>query len=314
MSHSHSHAPVTGVRLWLSLALTLLFVAGELVAGILSHSLALLSDSGHNFADALALLLSWYALKIAEKPSNPEKTFGYHRGGILAALVNAASLVVIALLIFWEAFQRVRHPEPVHSGPMIGMALGAILINSVIALGLRGEAGHDLNIRSAYLHMAGDAVSALGVVVAGVIVAFTGASIADPAVSFLIGGLILWSSWGILIEALNVLMEGAPPDCNMKELEHAVRSVPGVIDLHDLHVWTVGSGILACSCHLLIREQSIREGQQVLRAAATMLRERYRIGHSTIQVEVEGCEPDDMYCTMRAAQHSHEQGENDCRQ
>src|ERR1051326_5118147 len=175
MAHSHHHdESVAGHRLVLSIFLTLAFVAGESIAGYFAHSLALLSDAGHNFADALALVFSWYGIWIARKPSTPKRTFGYHRVGILAALVNAVSLVVIALLIFWEAFQRLRAPEPVHSGPMIGVALVAILMNTVIALWLRGEAQHDLNMRSAYLHMAGDAASALGVVIAGVVVAVSG--------------------------------------------------------------------------------------------------------------------------------------------
>src|SRR5712691_8836308 len=199
MGHSHDHgASLTGRRLLLSAFITVAFVIGEATAGYFSNSLALLSDAGHNFADALALILSWYGLWIARRPSSAKRTYGYHRVGILVALVNAVSLVVIALLIFWEAASRLRHPEPVQPTPMIVVALIAILLNTVISLWLRSAAKKDLNIRSAYMHMLGDAISATGVVGAGVVVAFTGASIADPAVSVLIGFLILWSSWGIL--------------------------------------------------------------------------------------------------------------------
>src|SRR5262249_41272957 len=159
-----------------------------------------LSDAGHNFADALALALTWYAARAARRPADARRTFGSHRVGILAALANAVSLVVLALVIFWEAAQRLRAPEPVRSGPMIGVALAGVVLNGVISLWLRHEARHDLNVRSAYLHMLGDAASALGVVAAGVVVAWTGADVADPLVSFLIGGLILWSSWGVLAE------------------------------------------------------------------------------------------------------------------
>jgi cobalt-zinc-cadmium efflux system protein len=306
MAHAHTHASaVTGWRIGLSVVLTLAFVLGEAVAGALSHSLALLSDAGHNFADALALLLCWYAHWIAQRPSDASRTFGLHRVGILTALVNAVSLVVIALLIFWEAVQRLRIPEPVQSGPMIGVALVAILLNTMISLWLRGEARHDLNVRSAYLHMAGDAVSALGVVVAGIVVAVTGSPIADPAVSLLIGALILWSSWGILTEAVNVLLEAAPASLDMAALEGTITGVSGVLNVHDLHVWTVASGIVACSCHLLVAEQSVRSGQQVLRAVAELLEHRFGITHTTVQIEVEGCEPNDMYCTMRAAGSPH---------
>lgn len=295
---------MTGRRLALSVAFTAAFVLAELVAGLASRSLALVSDAGHNFADALALILSWYALTASRRPANASRTFGYHRVGILAALVNAVTLVVIALWIFWEAFERLREPAPVRSGLMIGVALAALLLNTVISLWLRGEAKHDLNVRSAYLHMVGDALSALGVALAGVIVAVTGSPLADPAVSLLIGGLILWSSGGILTEAVTVLLEAAPASLNMAALEQAIRGVSGVMDVHDLHVWSVASGIVACSCHILVAEQSIRSGQQVLKAVAELLEHEYGITHTTVQVEVEGCEPNDMYCTMRAA-HRH---------
>ena len=181
MGHSHDHGTSqTGRRVLLSIFITVAFVIGEAAAGYSSNSLALLSDAGHNFADALALILSWYGLWIARRPSSAKRTYGYHRVGILVALVNAVFLVVIALLIFWEAIARLRHPEPVHSTPMIVVALIAILMNTVISLWLRSGAKKDLNIRSAYMHMLGDAVSAVGVVVAGVIVASTGALNSGP--------------------------------------------------------------------------------------------------------------------------------------
>jgi cobalt-zinc-cadmium efflux system protein len=300
MSHDHSHAgTTTGRRLGLSLVLTLAFVVGEAVAGYLANSLALLSDAAHNFADALALGLSWYAVRAARRPADARRTFGSHRVGILAAVVNAVSLVVVALWIFWEAVQRLRQPAPVESGAMIAVALVAVLLNGLIGLWLHHEAKHDLNIRSAYLHMLGDAVAALGVVVAGVVVALTGQSAADPVVSLLIGVLILWSSWGILAESVNVLLEAAPRSLDMAALEKGIRETPGVLGVHDLHVWTVASGIVACSCHVVVAEQSVREGQQVLRGVAGLLHERFGVAHTTIQIEVEGCDPDDMYCTLR---------------
>src|SRR2546429_3765564 len=240
MGHSHDHGEsLPGPRLVLSILLTLAFVAGEAIAGYFAHSLALLSDAGHNFADALALIFSWYGIWIARRPFTAQRTFGYHRVGILAALVNAVSLVVIALLIFWEASTRLGHPEPVQSTPMIVVALIAILMNTVISFGLRSAAKKDLNVRSAYLHMLGDAISAAGVVVAGLVVAFTGASIADPLVSILIGTLILWSSWGILKDSVNVLLEAIPAGMNMIEVEQAIANVHGVLEVHDLHVWTI---------------------------------------------------------------------------
>ena len=305
MAHTHDHGVgTTGRRLILSIIVTTAFVVGEAIAGYFAHSLALLSDAGHNFSDALALVFSWYGIWMAQKPSTPKRTFGHHRVGILTALVNSVSLVVIALLIFWEAISRLRHPAPVRSTPMIIVALIAVLMNTVISLWLRSAARRDLNIRSAYMHMLGDAVSAAGVVVAGFIVAFTGASIADPLVSILIGLMILWSSWSILKESVNVLLEGIPKGLNMDAVEQAIGGVSGVEAVHDLHVWTVGSGIVACSCHITVEEQSVRSGQNVLRAVAEELEHDFGITHTTIQVEAEGCEENDMYCLLKIAEHS----------
>ena len=303
MGHAHGHGVgTTGRRLILSIIVTAAFVIGEAIAGYFAHSLALLSDAGHNFSDALALVFSWYGVWMAQKPSTAKRTFGHHRVGILAALVNSVSLVVIALLIFWEAIFRLRHPEPVKSTPMIIVALVAVLMNTLISLWLRNAARRDLNVRSAYLHMLGDAVSAAGVVAAGVIVALTGASIADPLVSILIGVLILWSSWSILKESVNVLLEGIPKGLNMEAVERAIGRVAGVEAVHDLHVWTVGSGIVACSCHITVEEQSVRSGQNVLRAVAEELEHDFGITHTTIQVEAEGCEENDMYCLLKIAE------------
>jgi cobalt-zinc-cadmium efflux system protein len=188
--------------------------------------------------------------------------------------------------------------------PVIVVALIAVLMNTVISIWLRSGAKKDLNVRSAYMHMLGDAISATGVVVAGVVVAATGASIADPVVSILIGILILWSSWGILKESGNVLLEAIPEGMKMDEVERTIGSVHGVLAVHDLHVWTVGSGMVCCSCHIMVNEQSVRSGENVLRAVTEELEHHFDIAHTTIQVEVEGCEPTDMYCVQRAG-HVH---------
>ena len=302
MGHHHEHGPPPGRRLLLSIFVMLAFVAGEGLAGHLAHSLALVSDAGHNFSDALALVFSWYGIWIAQKPSTAKRTFGHHRVGILAALINSVSLVLIAFFIIWEAFTRMRNPQAVQSGTMIIVATFAVIINVAISLSLRKAARHDLSVRSAYVHMLGDAVSAFGVVVAGVAIALTGATIADPLVSILIAMFILWSSWGILKESVNVLLEAMPEGMQMEAVEQTICSVEGVLAVHDLHVWTVGSGIIACSCHVTVEEQSVREGQNVLRTVAEALEREHGIMHSTVQVEVEGCEPNDMYCVMKISQ------------
>jgi cobalt-zinc-cadmium efflux system protein len=296
--HAHGHGSVSVSRtvMGAAVAATLTFVIVEAFAGWLGHSLALLSDAGHNLADAAALGLSWYALRIARRPSHHGMTFGYHRVGVFAALINALSLVGIAVWIGWEAIVRLRHPELASGGLMIGVAAVGIVVNTAIGLGLHRASKQDMNVRSAYLHMMGDALSALGVVIAGVLVATTRTSLADPTVSLLIAALILYSSYGVLRESAAVLLEGTPAGLDMPALVATIRRVSGVIDVHDLHVWMVGPGVIACSCHIVVAEQSVREGQQVLRTVVHEVEHRFHITHTTVQIEVEGCEADDMYC------------------
>ncbi|HEY8747818.1 MAG TPA: cation diffusion facilitator family transporter [Tepidisphaeraceae bacterium] len=303
--HHDHHGLIAGGKMGWAVLLTVAFVVGEGLAGLLGHSVALLSDAGHNLADALALLFSWYALRVASRPSSATRTFGYHRVGILAALVNAASLVVISVFIAWEAVQRLLHPQPVHGGVMIIVAGTAVAINVLIAFWLQRHAEHDLNVRSAYLHMLGDAASAAAVIVAGIIVLATGNTIADPIVSFIIAALILWSSWGILHESVNVLLEATPAGMDMCAVEQTIAKVDGVLDVHDLHVWTVGPGVVACSCHVTVAEQTISSGQQVLRGVVAELHKGFNINHTTVQVEVEGCEPNHMYCQIQRSEGVH---------
>ena len=257
--------------------------------GYFSNSLALMADAGHNFGDALALALSAFALWMASKPADSKRTFGYHRVGILAALVNAVGLVVMAGVIFWEAIHRLKAPEQVQSGTMIWVALLAIVLNSGIAWWLSKAAKEDLNIRGAYLHMLGDAAASFGVVIAGIIIALTSAYIADPIVSIIFAALVLWSSWTILTESISVLLEAAPVGLDLEQVRQAIRAVSGVLDTHDLHVWTVSSGLIAGSCHIVVADQSVSNGQQVLQNVAHMLEHDFKIGHTTIQVEVDSC-------------------------
>jgi cobalt-zinc-cadmium efflux system protein len=279
-----------------AVTLTLAFVVVEGIAGWLAHSLALVSDAGHNLADAAALGFSWYALSISNRPSHEGMTFGYHRVGIFAALANAVSLVLIAIFIAWEGIARIREPQPADGRLMIAVAAAAIVINLAVGLWLHKGSKDDLNIRSAYLHMMGDALSAFGVVIAGILVMTLGLSLADPIVSLLIAGLILYSSYGVLRESATVLLEGTPAGMDMPAVIAAIKGVGGVLDVHDLHVWMVGPGVVACSCHILVAEQSVREGQQVLRAVVHDIEHRFNITHTTVQVEVEGCDANDMYC------------------
>jgi len=289
MAHSHSHRSLSSDadrRLIFSLVITLLFVVGEAVAAYWANSLALLSDAGHNFADALSIVLSLYAIWMAKRPLDSKYTFGYHRVEILVALVNAATLILVAFYIFLKAFHRFGDVLPVQSGPMIWVSIVAVAINGAICLGLRSDAGHNLNVRSVYIHILGDALSAVGVLIAGISIRITGSSIADPIASILIGFLILWSSYGILSESLQVLMEGIPAGVDLEVIEADVKSIPSVKGIHNLHVWSVSSGIHACSCHVTLSEPNVNACQPILRAISEKLADEYGIVHTTIQIEV----------------------------
>jgi cobalt-zinc-cadmium efflux system protein len=303
--HNHHHAGgMSEGRLKLSLAVTLGFVVLEAIAGVRSHSLALISDAGHNFTDAFALLLSWYAIWIARKPATSGKTYGYHRVGILTALFNALTLVLIAVFIFIEASHRFVHPEPVQSVPMIVVALISVALNSLIAVWLHGDSHKSLNVRSAYIHMLGDALSSAGVAVAGAIIHFTGWAYADPIVSILIALFIVYSSIDVVKEAVNVLLEGTPRGVDMKRLVTAMCSVPGVADVHDLHVWTIGDGMIALSCHLTVAESDVERASHVVRDVKQMLATSYSAHHSTIETECCGCHTNEVFCQMEAHTHA----------
>lgn len=307
MSGSHAHVEkISSGKMWVATGITFAFCLGEAAMGYFSNSLALMADAGHNFADALALALSAFALWMATKPADSKRTFGYHRVGILAALVNALGLVIMAGAIFWEALLRLQDPVPVESSTMIWVAMLAIILNSGIAWWLVQAAKGDLNIRGAYLHMVGDAAASFGVVIAGIIIAFTSAYIADPIVSIIFAALVLWSSWGIFTESVQILLEATPVGLDLVKVEQGIRAVPGVLDAHDLHVWTVSSGLIASSCHIVVADQNISKGQQILQEVAHMLDHDFKIGHSTIQVESEGCGGHDHAVESRhASQHAH---------
>ncbi|MBV9851958.1 MAG: cation transporter [Armatimonadetes bacterium] len=300
----HTHGATSGGKLWLSLALTLIFVIVEAGFGWRARSLALLSDAGHNASDALALGLAAYAVWVARRPASAGRTFGYHRVAILTALANAAALVVIALAILAEAVRAFVHPEAPAGTTMMAVAAVALLMNTVIAYWLRGDSHHSLNARAAYVHMAGDALSSLAVLIAGAVVRFTGWTLADPVVSVLIALFILYSSWGIIGDATNILLEGAPKDLDVAALVAAMNAVPPVRDVHDLHVWTVGDGIHFLSCHVVLPEAcTLAEAAQVVCALNTRLHDDFGIGHATIQTELpgaDGCRVDSqtLYCAL----------------
>lgn len=307
-SHTHIHngdiTSQTLSRLAFSLLLTLIFVAIEAAAGIMANSLALLTDAAHNVTDVIALGLSWYAIRLATRPSNAHKTFGYHRAGILVALINATTLVVISLGIFYEAWQRFLTPPEVQSGILIGVGLVAFVVNLVTALLVKKDSEHDLNMRSTFLHLMGDVLSTVGAVIAGVIIHFTGANWLDAMVSALIGLIILWNAWNILRETVDILLEATPRDVDMSAMVRDVMQIKGVLGVHDLHVWSISSGLRTMSAHILTADIPISSGAAIQSAVNELVAHRYNIAHATLQLECTGCAPDTLYCAMGEA-HDH---------
>jgi cobalt-zinc-cadmium efflux system protein len=303
--HLEDSARGTSFRLGLSLALTAVFVIVEVAAGIFSNSLALLTDAVHNFTDVIALGLSWFAVRLATRPSSASKTFGYHRAGILVALINSTTLVVISLGIFYSAYQRFLSPPEVKSGVMIVVGMLAFVVNLVTALLVRKGSREDLNLRSTYLHLLGDVLSTLGAVVAGVIIFFTDWNWLDPLVSVFIGVLILWNAWGILREAVDILLESSPRDVDMDAMISDMSKVRGVLGVHDLHVWSITRNMRTMSAHILTDDISISAGEDIQGRLNEILSGRYNITHATLQLECVGCQPD-LFCDMNETNHQHE--------
>ena len=305
-NHEHTHfndlTQQTVRRLALSLVITLVFVFVEIAAGIFSNSLALLTDAAHNFTDVLALALSWWALRLTSQPANHNKTYGYHRAGILAALANSTTLVVIALGIFYEAYHRFLNPPEVQADVLIGVGMLAVLINIVTAFLVRRGAEHDLNIRSAFLHLMGDVLSTVGAVVAGVIIRYTAWNWLDPLVSVLIGFLILWSAWSIVRESVEILMESTPTDIDMEAMIRDITSVDRVHNVHDLHVWSITQSMRTLSAHLVTDDLAISEGSSIQSQVNEVLFHRYNVSHATLQLECVNCEPNMLYCAFGESQ------------
>ncbi len=286
------HAPSskrTSRVLWVSMAATLAYVGVTLYAGWRAHSLALLSEAGHNASDFLALALSFVAVYFQQQPANDLKTFGYQRAGVLAAFLNASTLVVLSLWIGVEAVHRLSAPVVVQPRLMIEVAAAGVLMNGMIAALLWGVA-RDVNLRSAFLHMAGDTLSTAAVIAGGFAIQFTGENWIDPALSLIIAGLILWSSLGIVRETLNILLEGTPRGLTLSTMRERMQSLDGVLNVHDLHVWSLGSQSRALSCHVTIDDIPPSESNCILLKLQEMARHEFHIAHTTIQFEHEGCE------------------------
>ncbi len=283
------NAKRTTLVLRISLAATLAYVVVTFVAGLRAHSLALLSESGHNVSDFLALLLSFAAVYFQSRPADHARTFGYQRAGVLAAFINAATLIAISLWIAVEAVHRLSAPVAVEPRLMMIVAAAGVAMNGIIAALLWGVA-RDVNLRSAFLHMAGDTLSTAAVIAGGFGILLTGQNWIDPVLSLLIAALIFWSSIGIVRETLNILLEGAPRGCSPAQIRSGMEAVEGVVNVHDLHVWCLGSNSRALACHVTIADIPPSESACILIKLNGLLREQFQISHTTIQFEHIGCE------------------------
>lgn len=303
--HDHDGHGTGGIesRFLLSLGLTGLIFFAELVGGFLTGSLALLSDAAHVFFDVFALALSYVAIRLASLPPNERHTYGYHRLRVLAALVNGASLLVVAFEIFREALTRFSNPEPVLARPMLVVAVIGLAVNLVVAFVLRGHDHQDLNVHSAFLHVLGDALASVGVIVAGVIILLTGWTVIDPLVSLLIAVIILVGSGNVLRRSLHILVEGVPRGMTANEVAQAMNGVDGVTEVHDLHIWTVSPGYISLSSHVVLDDQSLSEAQEIMDDLKTTLAERFGIGHTTIQVECQSCAEGTLICPYEVNDH-----------
>jgi cobalt-zinc-cadmium efflux system protein len=298
----HGHAGESNLRRAFALTLAVLLV--ELVGGVLSHSLALLSDAGHVLTDVFALGLAWFAVVQSHRPADQRRSYGYQRVGILAALLNAVTLIVIVVAIGFEAVRRLMAPEPVHGGIVIVAALVGIAINVIVILGLRGET-RSLNVRAAFLHVAGDIGASIGVVIAGIVILLTGWLYIDPILSLGIAVLIAYGAWGIVRETVNLLMEGTPAAIDLAAVSKEIAASAHVQSQHDLHVWALSSEAVALSVHVVVDDSPLSDAEHVVRDLESRLCSKFDIGHTTIQVE--SCHPcGDIDHGSGAHNHPHE--------
>ncbi len=304
-THTHSHlADVTGqtgTRIVVSLVITLVFVVIEGIAGYWANSLALLTDAAHNLTDVLALALSWQAIRLAARPATSDRTFGYHRAGILVALFNSTTLVVIALGIFYEAYHRLIAPEQVQAETLTLVAAIAFFVNVGTAWLVKHGSENDLNLRSAFVHLAGDAVSTFAAVLAGISIGLTGWAWLDPLVSIFIGLLILWNGWSIIRETMDILLEGTPRGVDLNDIMTDLVGIDAIRGVHDLHVWSITQNIRSLSAHIAIDDIPISASIPIRDRINDVLYHKYGIAHATLQFECVDCDPMTLYCDLEQA-------------
>lgn len=304
MGHSHNHGSGTNEkRLWLTMGLTGAFMVAEVVAGLLTHSLALLSDAAHMFTDVAALGISLGALHIAKRPADSNRTYGYYRFEILAAAFNAVLLFAVAGYIAYEAYERFQRPAAIQSDGMLAVALVGLLINLIGLRILKAGSAESLNIKGAYLEVWSDMLGSIGVIFAALVIKMTGWWPADPLIAVVISLWILPRTWILLSESLNVLLEGVPKGLALAEINDVLKNIEGVIDVHDLHVWAITSGKTSLTAHLLI--DGSKDMNVLLSEVNTTLEQRFHIEHTTVQVEAQQCAPGEVACKLNTQTHTH---------
>lgn len=298
MAHDHRKhdSQQLSRKLLIATAATALFVVAQLAVGFASNSLALIGDAIHNVTDTFALLLAFAAVRLQRRPATNEKSYGYQRAGILAAFVNAATLAALTVFLFVEAARRFREPAVVNDFAMLITASAGIVLNVAITFALRREGRDDVNIRSAVAHMLGDAISSVGIVIAAILIRTTGVYQWDPAITVLIGILILWSSWGILKESVNLLLEGTPSGIDPMTVTRSIGTINGILGIHHLHIWALGPSMPALSAHLMVGDVPVKTTGRLLDEVNTLLLRDYGISHTTIQFEFANCAEDDPRC------------------
>jgi cobalt-zinc-cadmium efflux system protein len=307
LSHNHNHDYQSmGNKLKYGLILSLIILILEVIGGLISNSLALLSDAGHVFTDIVALGLSWYGVRQAQRPPDKRMTFGYHRVGVIVAIVNAVTIVIIAAIILFEAYQRFQQPPEVKGVLMMSIAVVGLAANLLVTWWLRKDQRNNINIRSAFWHSMGDALASVGVIIGGVIILLTGQFWVDPLVSVLIGLIIVFAAWGILKEGLRVILEATPKDIDVFAMIEAIKKIPGVKDVHDVHVWSITSEIHAMAGHVLVEDISISKSTELRAIIEKVTREQFHIEHITLQVECENCDSGEVFCTLNGSNHDEE--------
>ena len=307
MNNNQDHNYVSlGNKLKYGLLLSIVILIAEVIGGLVSNSLALLSDAGHVFSDIVALGLSWYGVRQAQRPSDHRMTFGYHRIGVIVAIINAITIVIIAVIILYEAYNRFQQPPEVKSILMMSIAFVGLAANLIVTWWLRKDQHNNINVRSAFWHALGDALASIAVIVGGLIILITGQFWVDPLISVLIALIIVFAAWSILREGLRVIIEATPKNIDVLAMIEVLKRIPGVKDVHDVHVWSITSEIHAMNGHVMVEDISIKQSGELRSSIKKIAREQFHIEHITLQVECEKCDSKEVFCNLNGKDHNNE--------